>query len=492
MESYWVWTSVATLLTCYIFVNIFLRRLNGWYYDLKLRKKQHPLPLGDMGWPIIGNLLSFIKDFSSGHPDLFIKNLVTKYGRTGIYKTHLLGMPTIIVCVPDLCKRVLTDDMNFKFGYPKATLKLAPSKTLYDVSTAEHRRLRRLVTAPIVGQNSLTMYIERIEEIVIDSLEEMSSMKHPVEILKETENVSLKVILHIFMGSKNDYLVSRIGDLFSDMHNAIFSLFPINLPGFAFHKALKARKKLMKILESIVEERRSTMKKDQKGDKEDLIDILLQIDGENGEKLGDEDIIDLLIGLLFGGRQSTAFGMMWTLKYLAQHPHLFQKAKDEQEEIMKTRQPSQKHLSFKEIKQMNYTSQVIDEMLRHANLAFTSFREATADVNINGYIVPKGWRVLAWVSAIHMDPEYYSNPEEFNPSRWDDYNAKAGTFLPFGAGSRICPGSDLAKLEISIMLHYFLLNYKLELVNPHCPLACLPTIKPADNCLAKVTKISSP
>jgi len=42
-----------------------------------------------------------------------------------------------------------------------------------------------------------------------------------------------------------------------------------------------------------------------------------------------------------------------------------------------------------------------------------------------------------------------------------DYNAKAGTFLPFGAGSRLCPGADLAKLEISIFLHYFLLNYGL-------------------------------
>jgi cytochrome P450 len=41
-----------------------------------------------------------------------------------------------------------------------------------------------------------------------------------------------------------------------------------------------------------------------------------------------------------------------------------------------------------------------------------------------------------------------------------DYNAKAGTFLPFGVGSRLCPGADLAKLEISIFLHHFLLNYR--------------------------------
>lgn len=40
------------------------------------------------------------------------------------------------------------------------------------------------------------------------------------------------------------------------------------------------------------------------------------------------------------------------------------------------------------------------------------------------------------------------------------FTPKAGSFLPFGGGSRLCPGNDLAKLEIAIFLHYFLLGYK--------------------------------
>jgi len=53
-------------------------RLNEWYYNLKLRKKQYPLPPGHLGWPLIGNMLTFVKDFSSGHPDSFINNLVSR------------------------------------------------------------------------------------------------------------------------------------------------------------------------------------------------------------------------------------------------------------------------------------------------------------------------------------------------------------------------------------------------------------------------------
>lgn len=35
------------------------------------------------------------------------------------------------------------------------------------------------------------------------------------------------------------------------------------------------------------------------------------------------------------------------------------------------------------------------------------------------YIIPKGWKVLVWYGAVHMDPEIYDNPQNFNPSRWD-------------------------------------------------------------------------
>lgn len=37
---------------------------------------------------------------------------------------------------------------------------------------------------------------------------------------------------------------------------------------------------------------------------------------------------------------------------------------------------------------------------------------------------------------------------------------KAGEFLPFGAGTRLCPGNDLAKMEIAVFLHHFILNYQ--------------------------------
>ncbi|XP_058724412.1 beta-amyrin 11-oxidase-like isoform X2 [Vicia villosa] len=453
--QYWVWTYALLLATYFCMFN-FVWRLNEWYYSIKLRKKQYTLPPGDLGWPFVGNMLAFIKHFKSGHPDLFINNLVSKYGQNGIYKMHLFGNPSIIICEAEMCKRVLTDDETFKIGYPKSTVEVVRCKCIWSFSRKEHKKFRRLISSLTIDRNILETYLSSIEDIVINSLEEISSMSQPVEFLKEMKNISFNIIIDIFMGSYNQHIIAKIGDSFTEMHSALFSL-PVNLLGFAFRKGIKAREKLVKLVKPIVEERRMMIKH---GERKDLLDVFLDAKDEDGWKPEDEDIIDILIGIVLAGHESTANSMMWSMIYLTQNPHILEKAK------------------------------IINETLRLKNSNFAIFREATIDVNINGYTIPKGWKVLTWSRAIHMNPIYYPNPNEFNPSRWNDHNIKIGSFLPFGAGSRHCPGSDLAKIEISIFLHYFLLNYKLELVNPKCPITSLPSPKPIDNCLAKVIKVS--
>uniref|UniRef100_A0A803LIL8 Cytochrome P450 n=1 Tax=Chenopodium quinoa TaxID=63459 RepID=A0A803LIL8_CHEQI len=132
-------------------------------------------------------------------------------------------------------------------------------------------------------------------------------------------------------------------------------------------------------------------------------------------------------------------------EYTTLHPMI--KSNIKQEKIIKNRPAGQKGLTLKETRKMPYLSQVVDETLRWVTFTFVVFREAISDCMING------------------------------------------TFLPFGAGSRLCPGNDLAKLEISIFLHHFLLGYRLERTNPECPVQFLPHRRPKDACLARVKKI---
>jgi ent-kaurenoic acid hydroxylase len=81
---------------------------------------------------------------------------------------------------------------------------------------------------------------------------------------------------------------------------------------------------LAKLIQLIVEERRLMRKN---GVKKDLLDILLELRDEDGWKPQDEDIVDMMIGYVLAGHEATANGMMWSIIYLTQNPHILKKAK---------------------------------------------------------------------------------------------------------------------------------------------------------------------
>jgi len=160
-----------------------------------------------------------------------------RYGRTGIYKTHLFGSPSIIICEADTCRRVLLDYETFKIGYPKSTIEVIGFKSFWSSNEKEHKGFKRLVSSLTMGHNTLEMYLPRIEDIVINSLEELSSINRPVEFLQEMKSISFDIIINIIMGSYNKHILTKIENSFSDVFAALYCM-PIDLPGFAFHKGL--------------------------------------------------------------------------------------------------------------------------------------------------------------------------------------------------------------------------------------------------------------
>lgn len=56
-----------------------LKRVNVWIYESKLGEKKHYLPPGDLGWPFIGNMWSFLRAFKSSDPESFIRTYTTRY-----------------------------------------------------------------------------------------------------------------------------------------------------------------------------------------------------------------------------------------------------------------------------------------------------------------------------------------------------------------------------------------------------------------------------
>lgn len=76
-----------------------------------------------------------------------------------------------------------------------------------------------------------------------------------------------------------------------------------------------------------------------------------------------------------------------------------------------------------------------------------------------GYLIPKGWKVLPLFRNIHHNADFFSDPGKFDPSRFE-VAPKPNTFMPFGSGIHSCPGNELAKLEISILVHHLTTKYR--------------------------------
>ncbi|KAK6320589.1 hypothetical protein J4Q44_G00096960 [Coregonus suidteri] len=102
--------------------------------------------------------------------------------------------------------------------------------------------------------------------------------------------------------------------------------------------------------------------------------------------------------------------------------------------------------------EMPYTYAVIHEIQRFGNIVpFTPPRVASKDTTVAGYLVPKGTMVLPMLKPILQDRNEYATPDQFNPGHFLDKNGrfvKKDNFIPFSIGKRMCPGEQLARMEL--------------------------------------------
>ena len=149
----------------------------------------------------------------------------------------MFGFPSIICTVPETCKRVLTDDDSFKPGWPDSTVELMGRKSFVSISFEEHKRLRKLTAAPVNGHEALSLYIPYIEEIVISSLEKWSTMGD-IEFLNQVRKLTFRIIMYIFLSSESQSAMEALEKEYTAVNYGVRAM-AINIPGFAYHKALK-------------------------------------------------------------------------------------------------------------------------------------------------------------------------------------------------------------------------------------------------------------
>uniref|UniRef100_A0A1A9WGR6 Cytochrome P450 n=1 Tax=Glossina brevipalpis TaxID=37001 RepID=A0A1A9WGR6_9MUSC len=128
------------------------------------------------------------------------------------------------------------------------------------------------------------------------------------------------------------------------------------------------------------------------------------------------------------------------------------------EEILQVLEKHNSQVTFESLKEMHYLEQVLNETLRKHSIAPHLNRICVKDYRLpnSEMILEKGLNIIIPIDAIHNDPEYFEEPEKFNPDRFSSTSMAtkhpAFSFLPFGEGPRNCIGMRFGKLQTQIGL----------------------------------------
>ncbi|XP_046667248.1 cytochrome P450 6k1-like [Homalodisca vitripennis] len=116
-----------------------------------------------------------------------------------------------------------------------------------------------------------------------------------------------------------------------------------------------------------------------------------------------------------------------------------------------------------------YLDKVVQESLRKYPIMYVYDRECTKAINFDvdgkSVEIPVGCSVVIPVYSIHHDPQYYPDPEVFDPERFSKENKAqrpAYTYMPFGEGPRICPGLRFGLTQVKLLLTYLVHKYKIQ------------------------------
>lgn len=167
------------------------------------------------------------------------------------------------------------------------------------------------------------------------------------------------------------------------------------------------------------------------------------------------------------GFETTSTTISFCLYEFAKHLECQRKAQQEIEEILKD---NNGQITYESIQQMKYLESCIDETLRLHPPVPSLLRECTKDWTVPGTdrVIDAGTMVFIPTYAMHLDEQYFQDPHEFIPDRFNEQNYGGKTFIdmpymPFGDGPRACIGLRFAKMNTKASLAMLLKNYNFEL-----------------------------
>ncbi len=321
-----------------------------------------------------------------------------------------------------------------------------------------HRRVRRLVQ-PAFNHQRVSAYAETMTEVA-EARQTIWQDGSTINFTQEMQKITMQVISRVMFSSDVTQEAKELGNAIvtamAYVTRYFFFPFISYLPVPATLHYRQAQATLNAIIYRMIEERRR-----EPGDQGDFLSMLIQSQDADGSGLDDEQIRDELMTIFIAGHETAANALSWAFYLLARHPRRYERVLAEVDAVLQGRTPT-----VADLPRLTFTTQVFKETLRLYPPAHFIPRVAVCDTMLDGYAIKKGTLVMVDVFTMQRRPDYFANPNRFEPERFDPEREKAipkGAYLPFGAGPRVCIGNGFAMLEGQLLLASIAQRVRFEL-----------------------------
>jgi cytochrome P450 len=416
-------------------------------------------PSGPKGAPLIGSLRQFAAD-----PPQFLLQTAYQYGDMAHFR--LAHLSAYLPTRPDSVREILVTQAG-RFERGQMDYRILSRFLGNGLLTSEgefHKRQRKLVQPAFHSKR-----IQAYADTMVSYTENMLATWHSGQ-TRDIDDDMMRLTMFIVSKTLFDADVSEdaetvgqaIHNLQKVTNNDYRRTFPWPewLPTADNRKRQQAVHALDQVIEQIIAERRQSRE-----DKGDLLSMLLLAQDEDGASMTGKQLRDEVVTLFSAGHETTSNALTWAWYLLSQNPEAEARLHAELDHVLAGRSPT-----LADLPNLPYTLMVIKETLRLYPPAWLLGRTALEEVEIGGYTLPEGSRCFISPYVLHRMPQYFPEPERFDPERWLPEKEAAlpkYAYLPFGGGPRVCIGNSFAMMEAHLLLATIAQQYQLSLLPGH-------------------------
>ena len=405
-------------------------------------KLLRPSPPGPSWYTALGNTIRLGRD-----PLRFVRELRERYG-------DLITLPTIagpftLVLHPDGVRHVVQEHhTNYRKGNVYQVLSLTLGKGLLTNDGDSWLAQRRLIQ-PIFHRSRIAAFGQLMTEQATSWIENVTlDPREPLDVFQEMSGLTLSIVCQALFGA----------DMLPYKQRVFAASGTINhLEARAFY-----------------------------------LPWLLTLPTPQRRRLDEaKATLDAIVDMLIAGRRShstTTNALCWTLMLLAQHPDCEARLREEYTRVLGGRVPQ-----IEDLPQLPFGRMVLEESMRLYPPAWLFARSSIDEDEISGYRIPKGASVLLFPSTTHRHPDFWEQPDVFDPGRFTaerSIGRHRFAYFPFGGGPRVCIGNQFALTEAQLILATILPRCQFRFL-PEVTLAPSPliTLRPRDKLRMTIARI---